>query len=346
MKNKYISFFKKELIFLLILLIVVCISFGITYANFVYNYEDKRAVEMFAGALSYNLKINGIYQNNIDLVPGSSIINLEIESTNEISTYYKLLINKNITIYSIDGLTKGVIGSNDKLNVRLYVVNTSSENVNISFVVSMGYLTNTLDDVIINTGYYEIEKLKDEITYNNKKWNILRINDNASIDLIEKNVSSVTINGYNGYNNLVDLLNSKCINARSISVSDIDGLDINIDNDFVDFNKLVYFPNSLVNDENVILNHESTEMNGYSYSNGIMIRNKSITSNINNDLFKNNKYLLSTPYYEMDNNEIYYYAIELNNGVVNLRKLYNSDNTNYEITSNVRCITNISGVAF
>ena len=346
MKNKYISFFKKELIFLLILLIVVCISFGITYANFVYNSEDKRAVEMFAGALSYNLKINGIYQNNIDLVPGSSIIDLEIESTNEISTYYKLLINKNITIYSIDGLTKGVIGSNDKLNVRLYVVNTSSENVNISFVVSMGYLTNTLDDVIINTGYYEIEKLKDEITYNNKKWNILRINDNASIDLIEKNVSSVTINGYNGYNNLVDLLNSKCINARSISVSDIDGLDINIDNDFVDFNKLVYFPNSLVNDENVILNHESTEMNGYSYSNGIMIRNKSITSNINNNLFKNNKYLLSTPYYEMDNNEIYYYAIELNNGVVNLRKLYNSDNTNYEITSNVRCITNISGVAF
>ncbi|MBR4693741.1 MAG: hypothetical protein IKP07_02915, partial [Bacilli bacterium] len=183
MKSKYISFFKKELIFLLVLLIVVCISFGITYANFVYNSEDKRAVEMFAGALSYNLKINGTYQNNIDLVPGSSIIDLEIESTNEISSYYKLLINKKITVYSIDGITKGVIGSNDKVNIRLYIVNPSNDNINISFIVSMGYLTNTLEDVKVNDGYYEIGKMKEEITYSNKKWNILRINDDASIDI-------------------------------------------------------------------------------------------------------------------------------------------------------------------
>jgi len=346
MKSKYISFFKKELIFLLVLLIVVCISFGITYANFVYNSEDKRAVEMFAGALSYNLKINGTYQNNIDLVPGSSIIDLEIESTNEISSYYKLLINKKITVYSIDGITKGVIGSNDKANIRLYIVNPSNDNINISFIVSMGYLTNTLEDVKVNDGYYEIGKMKEEIIYSNKKWNILRINDDASIDIVSKDVYNVTISGYNGYNNLVDLLNSKCINSRSIDINDIDGLEINVNNDFIDFNRLVYFPNSLLNDDNVVLNNGSTEMNGYGYSNGILIRNKFITSNINNNLFKNNKYLLSTQYYEVKNDEIYYYAIELDNGVINLRKLYNSDNSNYEIVSNVRCITNIKNISF
>ena len=81
MKNRYIKFFKKELIVLLLLLIVVFISFGITYANFIYNSEDKRAVEMFAGSLNYNLKINDVYQSNIEVPKGSSIINLEIEST-------------------------------------------------------------------------------------------------------------------------------------------------------------------------------------------------------------------------------------------------------------------------
>ena len=80
MKSRYIKFFKKELVFLLVLLIVVCISFGITYANFIYNSEGKRAVEMFAGALSYNIKINGEYKNNIDLIPGSQIVNIDIES--------------------------------------------------------------------------------------------------------------------------------------------------------------------------------------------------------------------------------------------------------------------------
>ena len=314
MKSKYIKFFKKELVFLLVLLIVVCISFGITYANFIYNSEGKRAVEMFAGALSYNIKINGEYKNNIDLIPGSQIVNIDIESTNEISSYYKLLTNNNITIYSIEGSTNGIIGATDTNNIKLYIVNNTNDIVNISFVVSMGYLTNTLDDVKVTEGYYEIETIKEEITYDNKKWSIIRVNDDASIDLISKDVYNVTLSGYDSYNNLKNLLDSKCINSRSVDIDDIEDLTINPDNDYTTIDRLTYYPNSLKNDVNVIINNSTNESNGYSYTNSLVLRNKHVSSSFNSKLFNNKKYLLSNPY--------------------------------YEVTSNVRCIANIKDISF
>ena len=346
MKSRYIKFFKKELVFLLVLLIVVCISFGITYANFIYNSEGKRAVEMFTGALSYNMKINDEYRNNIDLLPGSQIINIDIESTNEISSYYKLLTNNNITIYSIEGNSSGIIGSSDTLSIKLYVINNTNENLNISFLVSMGYLTNTLDDVKVNEGYYEIENIKEEIVYDNKKWSIIRINDDASIDLISNDLYNVTLSGYDGYNNLNKLLDSKCINSRSITIDDIEDLTINPDNGYTKIDRLIYYPNTFKNDVNVIIDNSTNEGNGYSYTNSLLLRDKHINSSFNTKLFNTKKYLLSTPYYEIKNNEIYYYAIELSNGKVNLKKLYDSNNTNYEVTSNVRCITTIKDINF
>lgn len=308
---------------------------------------------MFTGSLKSNIKINGIYSNSVTLSPGSSIINLEIESVNEISSYYKLLTNKNIMIYSYEGPTNGVIGSKDKLNIKLYVFNNAKEEVTISFTVSMGYLTNTLDDVKVKEGFYEIKSMNNEITYDNKKFKIIRINHDASIDLLSNDTYKVTVSGYNGYNNLSDLLNSKCTtkNSRSINVNDIEELIINNDEDFININRLTYYPNSFKYDENVLIDNKSYSdeekvLSGYSYSNNISVKNKKITSNINNEIFKNNNYLLNTTYYEIVGNEIYYYVIELNNGKPVLKKLYDSNNQNYEITSNVRCIVNIKDIAF
>ncbi len=353
MKNKYIKFFKKELVFLLILLIVVCISFGMTYANFIYNSENKRAVEMFTGSLKSNIKINGTYSNSITLSPGSSIINLEIESTNEISSYYKLLTNKNIMIYSYEGLTNGAIGSKDKVNVKLYVFNNAKEEIDVSFIVSMGYLTNTLDDVKVKDGYYEIKSMNSEITYDNKKYKVLKVNDDASIDLLSKDTYKVIVSGYDGYNNLNNLLNSKCTtkNSRSINVNDIEGLVINNDENFTNINRLTYYPNSFKYDDNVLIDNKNYSddekvLTGYNYSNNVSVKNKKIISNINNEIFKNNSFLLNTNYYEIVGNEINYYVIELNDGKPILKKLYDSNNQNYEITSNVRCIVNIKDIAF
>lgn len=347
MKSRYIKFFKKELVFLLLLLIVVFISFGITYANFIYNSDDKRAVEMFTGSLDCNIKINNTYQNNINVSKGSSIITLELESLNEVSSYYKLLTNSNLTIYAIEGYTSGAIGSNEKVTIKLYVVNNSSEDKNISFVVAMGYITNKLDDVIIKDGYHEISLIKNEITYDKKKWLIKSINEDASITLISKDVTNTKLSGYNAYNNINDLLNSKCTTtgSRSVSIFDIEGLNIAVDNEFTTINRLVYFPTSFKSEPYVSIDN-SVDEEGYSYSNKVLVRKTMIDANINNDLFKQGKYLLNTNYYEVNNNEIYYYALELNDGKVNLRKLYDSNNTDYEITSGVKCIVSIKDIAF
>lgn len=348
MKNKYIKFFKKELVFLLILLIVVCISFGMTYANFVYNSENKRAVEMFTSSLKYNLKINEVYQNSIVITPGSHIVSLEIESTNEISAYYKLLTNSNLTIYSFEGYSKGAIGSGEQLNVKLYIVNNTNKDVDVPFSISMGYLTNTLDDVIVNDGYHEIESIKNEIKYDNKKWNILRINEDASIDLVSKDNYAVTLGGYDNYNNLYNLLNSKCTtkNSKSLNVTDVNDLDILTSEDYININRLTYYPTILKQSNDIIDNKHEDENSGYNYSNNIQIRKKIINSSIENELFKNSKFLLNNSYYEVNGNEINYDVIEVNSGNINFKKLYDSNNTNYEINSNVKCIVNIKNVAF
>jgi hypothetical protein len=347
MKDKYIVFFKKEIIFLLLLLIVVCISFGITYANFVYNSNDKRAVEMFAGSLNYNLKINGEYQNSIEVSKGSSIINLEIKSTNEVSSFYKLLTNSDIVIYTIEGNASGVIGSNDIVNIKLYIVNNKEDIVNVPFIVSMGYLTNSLDDVKVVENYHEIQNIKHEIEYDNKTWIIGRINDDASIDLISKNLYNIKLSGYDAYNDLNSLLNSKCITngSKSIDINDINGISLMTYNDYTTINRLSYFPSIIKNIEDVIIENDYISESGYSYSNSILIRNKKINNNMD-DTYKNGKFLLNNLYYEVDNNEIFYYVIELDNGKVNLRKLYDSNNSNYEISSNVRCILNIKDSVF
>ena len=347
MKSKYIKFFKKEMIFLLLLLIVVFISFGITYANFIYNSNDKRAVEMFAGSLGYNLMINDVYQNNIGVPKGSSIINLEIESTNEVSSYYKLLTNSDITIYAIEGSVNGTIGSNEKVNLKLNLVNTKDEVKNASFVVSMGYITNTLDDVAIKEGYREVKDIKKEITYDNKKWIITYINEDASIDLISKDVYSAKISGYNAYNNLNNLLNSKCTtaNSKSFDINDIEGLAISTENEFRTINRLSYYPSILRNNPNVIIDDENNS-DGYGYSNKITLKNNNIPSSVTNDLVKDKKFILNTIYYEVNGNDINYYVIELDNGKVNPKKLYDSNNSNYEVTSNVRCKVTIKDVAF
>ncbi len=347
MKSRYIKFFKKELVFLLLLLIVVFISFGITYANFIYNSDNKRAVEMFASSLSYNMKINDIYTSNINVAKGSSIIDLEIESTNEVSSYYKLLTNSNVTVYAIEGFVSGTISSGEKTNIKLYIVNTSEEDKNVSFVVSMGYITNTLDDVIIKDGYHMVQNIKNEITYDNKKWVITKINEDTSIDLISKDVFNAKISGYNAYNNLNDLLNSKCTtgNSKSLTVGDVKGINILTEGEYTSVNRLAYYPSSLMDDENVVIS-DGTMYNGYGYTNKMLVRNKSLLVNVNDELLNQNKYLLNTPYYEVKNGEIFYYVIEMDNGKVNLRKLYDSNNTNYEISSSVRCKVTIKDVAF
>ena len=56
--DRYISYIRNRIIILCAALVIVCVSFGVSYSNFVYNSKEHRAVEMFVNKLNYVLKIN------------------------------------------------------------------------------------------------------------------------------------------------------------------------------------------------------------------------------------------------------------------------------------------------
>ena len=259
MKERYIKFFKKNVVVLVILLIVVCFSFGISYSNFIYNSNNHRAVEMYVNKLKYNIKINNILTNKIDIPSGNSVVNIEIESLNNVDTYFKLLTLKrdNLDIYYLEQKPNDKINSNNKNIVKLFISNKTDNNVSCEFLVSGGYINNSVDDIQIPNNYQEIinkinvgdnfEYKIDDKTYNlnydfldnielrtiNNGFRILNVNDDGSIDLISNesvSINSLKFKGAKSYNNIIYILNTilnelysskYTVNVRNISLNDI-----------------------------------------------------------------------------------------------------------------------------
>ena len=259
MKERYIKFFKKNVVVLVILLIVVCFSFGISYSNFVYNSNNHRAVEMHINKLKYNIKINNTLTNKIDIPSGNSVVNIEIESLNNVDTYFKLLTLKSdyLDIYYLDQKPNDKINSNNKNVVKLFVSNKTNNNVSCEFLVSGGYINNSIDDILIPNNYQEIinkisvgdnfEYKIDDKTYNlnydfldnielhtiNNGFRILNVNDDGSIDLISNesvSINSLKFKGAKSYNNIIYILNTilnelysskYSVNVRNININDI-----------------------------------------------------------------------------------------------------------------------------
>ena len=255
MKERYIKFFKKNVVVLVILLIVVCFSFGISYSNFVYNSNNHRAVEMHINKLKYNIKINNTLTNKIDIPSGNSVVNIEIESLNNVDTYFKLLTLKSdyLDIYYLDQKPNDKINSNNKNVVKLFVSNKTNNNVSCEFLVSGGYINNSIDDILIPNNYQEIinkisvgdnfEYKIDDKTYNlnydfldNIELHTINngfVNDDGSIDLISNesvSINSLKFKGAKSYNNIIYILNTilnelysskYSVNVRNININDI-----------------------------------------------------------------------------------------------------------------------------
>ncbi len=253
MKEKYIKFLKKNVVVLVILLIVVCFSFGISYSNFIYNSNNHRAVEMHIDKLNYSIKINNTNTNEITVSPGNSLIELEIESLNKINTFYKLfyLENTNLNLYIYENNTDGTIDGNSKIKIKLFISNNSSDSINCKFLVVGGYINNTLDDIKTPLNYKEIKdkisvgdyfeykidenkkyNLQKEFTQNNSdlelsaiktNYRILNINNDGTIDLIAEEAillsNNMLLGGSNGYNNAVYILNDICNSLYSTKYS-------------------------------------------------------------------------------------------------------------------------------
>ena len=147
MKNKYIVFFKGSMVILLILLIVVGFSFGVSFSSFVYSSSDHRAVEMKVGSLNYKLLIEDNETNTITLKPGYNIINIKIESLNKVDSYYKIVLDNNLNTYYYNSLKDEIINKNEVKEKTILIFNNKNENEIVNFKIEGGYITNRIEDV-------------------------------------------------------------------------------------------------------------------------------------------------------------------------------------------------------
>ena len=164
----------KQYIGVISIVLAVCILLTYSFSHFKINIESKKAAEMYIGELKYAITIDGKSTNTLTIPAGETIVDINLTNQNEIKTYYKLLYsnNNNISI-SYYNQTKNTsdeitsykspgdsIENKSSNNIKLKIINNSTSSQSISFKVSGGYSTNTLQDVEVPNTYTEITTLE------------------------------------------------------------------------------------------------------------------------------------------------------------------------------------------
>ena len=164
----------KQYIGVISIVLAVCILLTYSLSNFKINIESKKVAEMYIGELKYTMTIDGNSTNTLSVPAGETIVDINLTNQNEIKTYYKLLYsnNNNISISYYDQ-TKNTndeitsykapsdsIENKSSNNIKLKIINNSTSNQGITFKVSGGYSTNTLQDVEVPNTYTEITTLE------------------------------------------------------------------------------------------------------------------------------------------------------------------------------------------
>ena len=164
----------KQYIGVISIVLAVCILLTYSLSNFKINIESKKVAEMYIGELKYTMTIDGNSTNTLSVPAGETIVDINLTNQNEIKTYYKLLYsnNNNISISYYDQ-TKNTndeitsykspsdsIENKSSNNIKLKIINNSTSNQSITFKVSGGYSTNTLQDVEVPNTYTEITTLE------------------------------------------------------------------------------------------------------------------------------------------------------------------------------------------
>ena len=171
----------KKYMFFIMILTGISIVLGMSYSNFKVTSENHKVAEMYIGTLKYSMTIDGSTTNTLSVPSGETIIDVTITNENPIDTYYKLIYqnNSNVSIkyyqaYDLDNsnnISKTYDKSNDKITlnntntIKLKITNNSSSSQSINFKIVGGFATNTLNDVIIPSGYTIIEKDTSTNTY-------------------------------------------------------------------------------------------------------------------------------------------------------------------------------------
>ena len=129
---------------------------------------------MYIGELKYSIEIDGSTTNTLSVPTGETIIDVKVNNQNPVDTYYKLLYlkNTNITVkyYESTKDTNDVVTTYNKPNdsitssnsniVKLLITNSSTSSQNIAFTMKGGYITNTLNDIVVPSTHNEITPLE------------------------------------------------------------------------------------------------------------------------------------------------------------------------------------------
>ena len=167
--NRIVNFLQKYFAVISVL-IGISILLSVTFSSYIVTSNNHKAAEMYIGELKYSIEIDGSSNNTLTVPTGETIIDVKVNNLNPVDTYYKLLYlkNTNITVkyYESTKDTKdvvttynkpcGSITSSNSNTIKLLITNSSTSSQNIALTMKGGYITNTLEDIIIPSTYSEI----------------------------------------------------------------------------------------------------------------------------------------------------------------------------------------------
>ena len=171
--NRVVSFLQHYLLTIAVL-IGISILLSVTFSSYIVTSNNHKAAEMYIGELKYSIEINGSTTNTLSVPTGETIIDIKVNNLNPVDTYYKLLYlkNTNITVkyYESTKDTNDVVTTYNKPNdsitssnsniVKLLITNSSTSSQNIAFTMKGGYITNTLNDIVVPSTHNEITPLE------------------------------------------------------------------------------------------------------------------------------------------------------------------------------------------
>ena len=171
--NRVVNFLQKYFAVISVL-IGISILLSVTFSSYIVTSNNHKAAEMYIGELKYSIEIDGSSNNTLTVPTGETIIDVKVNNLNPVDTYYKLLYlkNTNITVkyYESTKDTDDVVTTYNKPNdsitssnsntLKLLITNNSASSQNIAFTMKGGYITNTLNDIVVPSTHNEITPLE------------------------------------------------------------------------------------------------------------------------------------------------------------------------------------------
>ena len=170
--NRIVNFLQKYFAVISVL-IGISIVLSMTFSNYIVSSNSHKAAEMYIGELKYSVEIDGSL-NTLTVPKGETVVDVRVSNLNPVDTYYKLLYlkNSNITIkyYESTKDTDEVITTYSKPNdsikgnnsnyIKLIITNNSTTTQNVALTMKGGYITNTIDDIIVPSTYSDITEIE------------------------------------------------------------------------------------------------------------------------------------------------------------------------------------------